>query len=81
MIGTTQIYRKMTTKTKPKDQLQVRSFCLSISKRNKDILEILEEWSDELMLNKANTLCKIVREYPTLKRKAQLRELEAFGIR
>ena len=70
-----------TTKTKQKDQLQVRSFCLSISKRNKDILEILEEWSDELMLNKANTLCKIVREYPTLKRKAQLRELEAFGIR
>tara|TARA_B100001057_G_scaffold450387_1_gene492426 strand:+ start:1854 stop:2072 length:219 start_codon:yes stop_codon:yes gene_type:complete len=71
----------MATKTKPKNETEVRAFCLSLSKRNKDILEILDEWSDELMLNKANTVCKIIREYPTLKRKAQLRELEAFGLR
>ena len=69
---------KNTTQSK---EPEIRSFCLSLSKRNKDILEIVDEYREELMLSKANTVCKIIREYPSLKRKAEIREMQAYGLK
>ena len=45
-----------------------RSFCLSISKRNRDIIDLIDETSDQLHLTKADTVFHMMREYRRLKR-------------
>lgn len=82
LIGKTQIFRKMVQQTlnvRPVGggNYKLRSFCLSISKRNNDIPEIVDEYSDIMQLTKADTICQILREYPRLKNLAELKERKA----
>ncbi len=62
------------------DKNKIRSFCLSISRRNTDIPEVIDEYSEILNLTKADTICHIIREYPTLKNKERFREMQAMGL-
>ena len=59
------------------DKNKIRSFCLSISRRNTDIPEVIDEYSEILNLTKADTICHIIREYPTLKNKERFREMQS----
>ena len=45
-----------------------RSFCLSISKRNRDIIDLIDDASDQLHLSKADAVFYMIREYRRLKR-------------
>ena len=53
-----------------------RSFCLSISKRNEEVVDLIEEYSEMLGLSKAQTVFYMLKEYPKLKAKERERELE-----
>ena len=70
----------LDTLNQKKDKDKIRSFCLSISKRNTDIPEVIDEYSEILNLTKADTICHIIREYPTLKNKERFREMQAMGL-
>ena len=70
----------LDTHNHKKDKDKIRSFCLSISKRNTDIPEVIDEYSEILNLTKADTICQIIREYPTLKNKERFREMQAMGL-
>ena len=56
--------------------MRPRSFCLSVSRRNEDVLDLVDEYSDMFGLSKADTLFQIIREYPKLKMKERVRELQ-----
>lgn len=45
-----------------------RSVCLSVSKRNKKMLDIVDDYSLEWNLDKAPTIFRIIREYDKLKK-------------
>lgn len=53
-----------------------RSFCLSISKRNEEVVDLIEEYSEMLGLSKAQTVFYMLKEYPKLKAKERESELE-----
>ena len=53
-----------------------RSFCLSISKRNEEVVDLIEEYSEMFGLSKAQTVFYMLKEYPKLKAKERERELE-----
>ena len=56
--------------------MKARSFCLSVSRRNEDVMETVDEFSDMFGLSKADTVFHIIREYPRLKNKERIRELQ-----
>ena len=60
--------------------MKTKSFCLSVSKRNADVLELIDDYSEILNLTKADTLCFTLREYPKLKNKARFREMQSMGM-
>ena len=60
--------------------MKTKSFCLSVSKRNADVLELIDDYSEILNLTRADTLCFILREYPKLKNKARFREMQSMGM-
>ena len=43
--------------------MEQRTMCLSVSKRNKTAMEMVEDYSLEFNLNTAQTIFRIVREY------------------
>ena len=43
--------------------MEQRTMCLSVSKRNKTSMEMVEDYSLEFNLNTAQTIFRIVREY------------------
>lgn len=45
-----------------------RSVCLSVSKRNKKMLDIVDDYSLEWNLDKAPTIFRIIKEYDNLKK-------------
>ena len=47
---------------------QQRAFCLSISRRNNDIIDLIDQYADQLHLSKADTVFFMIREYRRLKR-------------
>ena len=47
---------------------QQRAFCLSISRRNTDIIDLIDDASDQLHLSKADAVYYMIREYQRLKR-------------
>ena len=53
-----------------------RSFCLSISKRNDEVVDLIEEYSEMFVLTKSQTVFYMLKEYPKLKAKERERELE-----
>jgi len=56
--------------------MRAANFCLSVSKRNEDVLDLVDEYSDMWGLSKADTIFTIMREYPRLKMKERVREIE-----
>ena len=53
-----------------------RSFCFSISMRNKEVVDLIEEYSEMFGLSKAKTVFYMLKEYPKLKANEKERELE-----
>ena len=49
---------------KPRTMKQ-RTFCLSVSKRNKRYLDLIDDYSLEFNLNQAQTIFRIIGEYNT----------------
>jgi hypothetical protein len=45
--------------------MKARAVCLSVSKRNKRYLDLLDDYSLEFNQNKAETIFRIIREYNT----------------
>ena len=58
--------------------MRATNFCLSVSKRNEDVLDLVDEYSDMFGLSKADTIFTILREYPRLKMKERVREIESI---
>ena len=56
--------------------MKSRSICLSISKRNKDMVEIIDEYADIFGMSKAGAVFHIIKDYNRLKLKERIRELE-----
>ena len=56
--------------------MRATNFCLSVSKRNEDVLDLVDEYSDMWGLSKADTIFTIMREYPRLTMKERVREIE-----
>jgi hypothetical protein len=48
--------------------MDTRSMCLSVSKKNKRVLDMVEDYSLQFNLNTAQTIFRIVREYDQMKR-------------
>ncbi len=51
--------------------------CLSVSKRNEDALDLIEEYADMWGMSDSCAIFHIVREYGKLQLKERIRELEA----
>ena len=45
--------------------MRQRTVCLSVSKRNKRYLDLIEDYALEFNLNKAQTIFRIIGEYNT----------------
>ena len=55
---------------------------LNVSRRNDDLPEMIEEYSEKFNLSKADTVAEILRAYPKLiayKQKAMEEESKSFG--
>jgi len=48
--------------------METRSMCLSVSKKNKNVMEMVDDYSLQFNLNTAQTIFRIVREYDQMKR-------------
>jgi hypothetical protein len=46
-------------------KMRNRAVCLSVSKRNKRYLDLIDDYSLEFNLNKAQTIFRIIGEYNT----------------
>lgn len=56
--------------------MKSRSICLSVSKRNEDMVEIIDEYADMFGMSKASAVFHIIKDYNKLKLKERIRELE-----
>ena len=56
--------------------MKSRSICLSISKRNEDMVDVIDEYADMLGMSRSNTIFYIIGDYNRLKMKERIRELE-----
>jgi hypothetical protein len=45
-----------------------RAMCLSVSKKNKRVMDMVEDYSLQFNLNTSQTIFRIVREYDQMKR-------------
>ena len=55
---------------------------INVSRRNDDLPELIEEFSEQFNLSKADTVAEILREYPKLsayKQKVMEEESRSFG--
>ena len=48
--------------------MQTRSMCLSVSKRNQRLMDIVDHYSMQFNLNTAQTIFRIVKEYDQMKK-------------
>jgi hypothetical protein len=58
-------------------KMKSRMKCLSVSKRNEDALDLIEEYADMWGMSDSCAIFHIVREYGKLQLKERIRELEA----
>ena len=56
--------------------MKSRSICLSLSRRNEDMAELIDEYADLLGMTKAGAVFHIMRDWNRLKMKERIRELE-----
>ena len=62
--------------------MKERGIYLNISRRNDDLPEMIEEYSEKFNLSKADTVAEILRAYPKLiayKQKVMEEESKSFG--
>ena len=48
--------------------METRSVCLSVSKKNQRVMDMVEDYSLQFNLNTAQTIFRIVREYDQMKK-------------
>lgn len=48
--------------------METRAMCLSVSKKNKGVMDMVEDYSLQFNLNTSQTIFRIVREYDQMKR-------------
>jgi len=48
--------------------MQTRSMCLSVSKRNQRLMDVVDDYSMQFNLNTAQTIFRIVKEYDQMKK-------------
>ena len=48
--------------------METRAMCLSVSKRNKPFMNMVEDYSLQFNLNTAQTIFRIVKEYDQMKK-------------
>ena len=48
--------------------METRAMCLSVSKRNKPFMDMVEDYSLQFNLNTSQTIFRIVKEYDQMKR-------------
>jgi hypothetical protein len=48
--------------------MEARAMCLSVSKRNQRVMDMVEDYSLQFNLNTAQTIFRIVREYDKMKK-------------
>jgi hypothetical protein len=48
--------------------METRAMCLSVSKRNKPFMDMVEDYSLQFNLNTAQTIFRIVKEYDQMKK-------------
>ena len=53
-----------------------RHLCLSVSRRNEDKIDLLDEYADMLGMSKACAVFHIIKDYNRLKLKERIREME-----
>ena len=53
-----------------------RHLCLSVSRRNEDKVDLLDEYADMLGMSRSNANFYIISDYNRLKMKERIRELE-----
>ena len=53
-----------------------RHICCSVSRRNEDKVELLDEYADMLGMSRSNAIFYIIGDYNRLKMKERIRELE-----
>ena len=62
--------------------MKSKGICLNVSRRNDDLPEMIEEYSEKFNLSKADTVAEILRAYPKLiayKQKVMEEESRSFG--
>ena len=48
--------------------METRSMCLSVSRKNQRVMDMVEDYSLQFNLNTAQTIFRIVREYDQMKK-------------
>ena len=48
--------------------METRAMCLSVSKRNKPFMDVVEDYSLQFNLNTSQTIFRIVKEYDQMKK-------------
>lgn len=56
--------------------MKSRSLCLSVSRKNEDLEDIIDEYADMWGMSKAGAVFHIIRDYGRLQLKERIRELE-----
>ena len=56
-----------------------RHICCSVSRRNEDKVDLLDEYADMLGMSKACAVFHIIKDYNRLKLKERIRELEGVA--
>ena len=56
--------------------MKSRSICISLSKRNEDMAEVIDEYADLLGMTKAGAVFHIIKDYNRMKAKERIRELQ-----
>ena len=62
--------------------MKTQDIYLNVSRRNDDLPQLIEEYSEQFNLSKANTVAEILRAYPKLfayKQKLMEEESKSFG--
>ena len=56
--------------------MTTRNMCLYVSRKNEDMLDMIDEYADHLGLSKSCAIFYIIKDYSRLKLLERIRELE-----
>jgi hypothetical protein len=56
--------------------MKTKCICLSVSRRNADMIDVIDEYADILGISKAQAVFHIIKDYNRMKMKERIRELE-----